>query len=521
MRRFSVVFLLAFCVFGGRPARADLDDHVWQEIRSEHFRIFTNGDVDVVRDLAGDLENFRRIFMLMTGKTNVDSPVPFTIIAVVNRNEFDEFFAQPFVAGVFGGNLLGSHAVIDLSTRRPDRNGKPVLAADLIIKHEYVHFLLRTTSRIRYPLWYEEGFAEFLSTAEYDHGDVMVGMPVVDRHISLSSDFGLSSMDHLLASTHADRQVRTDILYAQGWLLVHHLMTTPDLLAKFVDYLKRFDETGDSVASFRAVYGDKTDEIQHDLVREARRGRYHYITLTPKTPFPEPKVSVHPVSQTEIRLQIAEALPVFGRDDERLQKVRELYERVLAGEPDNARAIAGLAHLLLRKGDLDAAAAMLARLPEQTEDESALTARGDLALAQAVWRALDPSLLQRARECYMAVLRRNNQSAEAFFSYGLTYLGSDENPKEGLLAFDQATYLVPGDLDAAMFYGLLQLQAGHFAEATKLERHVVVAGTPSSVAIARQVLALAGQRDAAGGRELAGSVLALQVAGRFEGPEGD
>ena len=33
-----------------------------------------------------------------------------------------------------------------------------------IIRHEYVHFVLRNATTIRYPTWYDEGFAEYMSS---------------------------------------------------------------------------------------------------------------------------------------------------------------------------------------------------------------------------------------------------------------------------------------------------------------------------------------------------------------------
>ena len=41
--------------------------------------------------------------------------------------------------------------------------------------HEYVHFVLRNGAATRYPGWYDEGLAEFLSTVSMQGEQVAIG----------------------------------------------------------------------------------------------------------------------------------------------------------------------------------------------------------------------------------------------------------------------------------------------------------------------------------------------------------
>ena len=41
--------------------------------------------------------------------------------------------------------------------------------------HEYVHFVLRNGAATRYPAWYDEGLAEFLSTVSMQDEQVVIG----------------------------------------------------------------------------------------------------------------------------------------------------------------------------------------------------------------------------------------------------------------------------------------------------------------------------------------------------------
>jgi Tfp pilus assembly protein PilF len=507
--------IIVMCALWSLPAAAGLDDHKWQEVRTEHFRIYTNGNVEDVKGLAREMENFRRIVLLVTGVKDVDGAIPFTMFAAANRGDFKQFFSQLGVVGVFTGSLRGHYAIIDMSSRRPNEKGKFVRAADLIVKHEYVHFILSTTTRVRYPYWYEEGFAEYLATARYEDGHIRLGFPVADRHMSLSDTFGLSSMENLLSSTRADRKVNVDTFYGQSWLLVHHLMTTPALRPKVVDYLKRYDETGDSLGAFKEVFDIDLGELKGELEGKVRKARYQFTQLTPATPIPEAAVSVAPMSETEARLALAGALLQFPGGDRRVEQVRGYYERVLAGDPANVPALTGLADLALRQRDTALAASFLGKAPD-TRDEALLIARGDLAIMRAAQANLPENLLVEARERYLAALTLNNRSAEALFSYGLTYLGSNGDPKEGLAGFREAAALAPGDSEAAFFHALMQLQAGNFEEAARLGRQTALGNRePELVAFGNLVMALAAARDAEGGRAFAREILIRHLTGKL------
>lgn len=515
MRSFRLMMML-LCALWAAPAAAALDDGTWQEVRSEHFRIYTNGSVDEVRDMAREMENFRQIVLMVTGVKDVEGGVPFTLFAVRNRNDFNQFFSQMWVVGVFTGSLRGYYAIIDMSTRRPNVKGKLVRAADLIVKHEYVHFVLATTTRIQYPFWYDEGLAEYLSTARYDDGEVVMGFPVADRHIALTDGFGLSGMAQLLSSTRADRKVNIDNFYAQSWLLVHHLMATPGLSARLVDYLKRYDETGDSLGAFRDVFKLDVGELQRELDHEVKRGRYEYVRFKPSMAMTEPSLSVSPVSATQIRLALAQALRHFPGGDKRREQVKGYYDRVIADDPANVAALTGLADLALSRRDPALAASLLAKVPDMVQDKAVLIARGDLALMQAGQSNLREDLLERARDCYMAALKLDNRSAEAFFSYGLTYLGSPGDPKEGLAGFREAAALAPGDAEAALFHGLMQLQAGNFDRAARLGRQAALGNRePEFVAYGHKVMELVAARDAEGGRAFAREILIRHMSGQL------
>jgi thioredoxin-like negative regulator of GroEL len=475
--------------------------------------ILTNGDPDEVAELARELEHFRSIVMILTGVARLADQVPFRIIAVAGRGDFKEIFSQFNAVGVFSPSLLGHYAVIDLSARSISASGRPVKGAAVYLKHEYVHFILRGGSSVVYPYWYEEGFAEYLSTLEYEDGSVRVGFPVVMRQVSLTRDLGLAGVENLLRSTRHNRTINTELLYAQGWQLVHYLHMNPETAPKIVDYLKRYGETGDSVAAFKETFGLDLSSLHRDLSKTAERGRYNYATVSLKQPLPIPQVTVRPLSSVAARLEIAEVLTHFRSDDKDFEDVAEIYRDIQASEPGNPDIAIGLAELALRQGDPRGAAAAMASLPDDVSGNQVLVQRAKvtfaLAMAEASGRAhADAQAVEQARQQLFEAIKDDPTQADALFAYGLTYLGSDEPARDGMIALREAWRLLPSHPSVGVHYALLQLQAGEFDAAADLASHLAaLSDSEEMLKLTARIVELAGQRNAEGARVFGEQVL--------------
>jgi hypothetical protein len=520
--RFLRFVIVLVCALQAQSALAGVADQDWHEVRSDNFQIFTNGNVDEVKTLARELEFFRGVVIAMAGSQNMNSSIPFRIFAVSNRGDFKQFFSQFMVVGVFTPSVRGHYAIIDLSAKTVDRKGKPVRGADVYLKHEYVHYILRGGSRVRYPYWYEEGFAEYLSTLEYENGDVRVGYPVVSRHMSLNQEFGMAGVERLLTSTRLDRTISTDTLYAQGWLLVHHLHSQPGLAPRIMEYLTRYNQTGDSLTAFNEVFQMDLGALNRELAKTARRGNYTYSSFRLKESLPEPAVTTRALTQDETRLHLAEVLAHFRGRNKDFKEVTGFYRDVLARDPANRDALAGLATLALETADVRGAAALLASIPHDALDVPVLIARGRLAYASAMEAAATradaaPDGIGTARDYFLDALRQNPKAAEAFFYYGLTYLGSTEAPREGLMAFREAALLVPSDSSIGAYHALMQLQAGEFEAARVLAERMESEGGDKQLAeFCRRIAAAARDQSAAAGRALADEHLKELLSGKPE-----
>lgn len=513
MRLFLHVTLIV-CGLWATPALADMTDDTWHEVRSDNFQIYTNGDVKKVKALARDLELFRASVMLFIGSRNLTGDMPFHIIALRSQSDIKRFMTEGPGRGLqwggqFASTVRGNYALIEMSGKEYNVKGGTASVAARTIKHEYVHYILRGNSRIRYPYWYEEGFAEYLSTLQYENGEVLLGFPIASWHFSLNNSGGKAQVEALLRATRKNDAVNMRALYGAGWLLVHHLHDVPELSTKIVTYLSEYDRSGDSLGAFNKVFQLDLDALTVELARKASRGKYGYRRLPLKAPLAEPRVMETRVPLADAQLIVADALRIFRRDETGVADATAIYEGVLKQDTGNPRAVAALADMDLQQNRSAAAEARLAAVPATVDAVPILIARGDLLLEKAFAAAetsseLSPELLEQARAHYIAALQKDNRSAEAFYSYGLTFLAASSDLQEGVVALQEASRLVPSSSELVLLHATMLLVAGEFDKAAELSTTAEqLTESQNGRAFAQTVHMLAEEQDANAGRGLA------------------
>jgi hypothetical protein len=134
----------------------DLEDRKWIEVQTPHFRIRSIMRESDTIEAARYLELFRAAAFIVTNISSTESPIPTEILAVRRSGDFKSLGIDPDFAGVFLAGLRHNMIVIR------DVHG---LQETTTIMHEYVHFMARNHGYLHYPMWFDEGFAEYLSAA--------------------------------------------------------------------------------------------------------------------------------------------------------------------------------------------------------------------------------------------------------------------------------------------------------------------------------------------------------------------
>jgi hypothetical protein len=212
------------------PARA-----AWKEATSDNFIVYSDGREAELVSFTQRVEKFDQVLRIMSGLKQPPTPVKVRIYLVSGDNVVRELDPRHRpLAGLYTSRIDGGVAIVDRDRARSE------FASDgeTVLYHEYSHHFMAQYFPSAYPVWYQEGFAEyFASTAFHKDGSIDVGRIEMSRLPALYAEPWLSTqqlmndtLDHLPVKDWAH-------FYAQGWLLTHYLFHNPTRHAQFKQYL--------------------------------------------------------------------------------------------------------------------------------------------------------------------------------------------------------------------------------------------------------------------------------------------
>ena len=256
---------MASCLSAGAADLPDAFSRPWCAYRTAHFEVLT--DLPRRRALAEirALGRFRTMFMALFPDARSHSGLPVRMLVFRRAQHFNQVTGASTFAGIAVPSLRTYHLLVG-----PARSST---VADTG-RHEYAHYLMRNQAELHYPLWYEEGLANYLSAANLKVNPVTLGHleRVVQRGKGLSS--AVSFDEAVQANSVADWQAeRLIAFYEKAWLLVHfirlgHHLGYPDFRPALMRYLKQPEQ------GFAAAFGltpSGMGELIKDYLRQPRR----------------------------------------------------------------------------------------------------------------------------------------------------------------------------------------------------------------------------------------------------------
>jgi hypothetical protein len=249
--------------------------HAWSEYRSENFTVVSDLRPRAAEQALRDLERFRIAAMIVTGLPLRPENTRTQIVMFARSRDFARVRPGDDAVAFYADTWVGPRMVIGA------RHNSQATRQSLY--HEYAHYLLREHSGMRYPMWYDEGFAELLATAEITRNAVVIGR--LDRHgyhAYWLNTFGVLPVAELLHPHRSQRRQDLIRFYASAWIFVHYLQLGDDgndWRAQMRDYVVRLDANQDPVALFEAVFGIKTSEMDAALRAYGRRARYTMLSV--------------------------------------------------------------------------------------------------------------------------------------------------------------------------------------------------------------------------------------------------
>jgi tetratricopeptide (TPR) repeat protein len=439
-------------------------DRSWIEVSSKNFSIYSTMKEPDARTLLEDLELFRAALLAVTKLRDVHPNVPTDIYAFQHGSDYARFRPVSGAVGHFvpglRGNLVGMSA------------GENGVLARVVLYHEYTHFLLHNEGRGYYPLWFDEGFAEMLGSIDVLGALVRVG--TVPQHRMQALVYPRKLPYRRVIGTHTFEGF-TDydyaMFYAQSWLLVHHLILGQGghFTPRLDKYLERVAQGADDVKAFEESFGIDVDDLDQKML--------DYAKQIPSFGLPRHdlvkglQISVRAVPVDEI----ANRLGWFALTMGNLPLAKSYFERAAAANPNNARAIAGIAEMHKYDGKwADAEAGYQRALALAPDDWQNQLEFAEYYFYRAVIaEAGREENLAHARERLSRVIELAPNHPEAYAQLGATYTIGDQAPEPGIEPLERAAKLLPAHAEIEFPLAQLHYRAKHRERALELLRRIV------------------------------------------------
>ncbi len=343
LRGLMALLFLAAC----RPALAA---DTWLKAQTQHFNVYGALKESDLREAASDLELYHR---LLAGVMHVDEKAVtarLDVYLVAERDDLKTVEPDLEALGFYRAGPGGRAAFATWNTRDRDR-------ARQVLQHEYAHHFMAQYFSWSYPLWFQEGFADYFGATKETGDALQLGAPEPMRVSSLEHREWIS-MDTLL-DARMDAP-RLEMVYAQGWLLTHYLLRDPARAEQLQAYFAARRAGQAEPEAFTAAF--KTDEasLQRQLTSYAKSGMT--VTVIPIKPLAPADITVTtlPASADDLLLDSLRLMRgKRGESDGQAADVLKSIAKKAAKYPDDPLAVRTLAHAQQVFGDPTVAVELL------------------------------------------------------------------------------------------------------------------------------------------------------------------
>ena len=215
------VLLLTVCLVGAAyDSWGALENERWCKVTTSEFDLYGYVPRIQLQSLADSLLSFNAVTdTYMPGERIRGHRL--RVVAFRNQKEFLDVFQQDHFIGFMHPSLRLHLLTFVLE----EKKSRPLTVAF----HEYTHFLARSRLDIYVPLWYEEGFAQFMSTMDIRRDKATVG-EIPQRRLSRAIRRNAGDIDKILNSTPPFDWSRHDVTenYLVAWAIVHLLFRGVD-----------------------------------------------------------------------------------------------------------------------------------------------------------------------------------------------------------------------------------------------------------------------------------------------------
>ena len=357
----------------------------WKLLQTPHFELYTTESAGAARETLRFLENIYDFFDKFSQLTP-DPPGRVRVVMFSSEKEFAPYRPGKLADAYYMPGMFRETIVLGDSTPQ----------AQNTVIHEYTHLLVNQLGG-DYPLWLNEGLAEFFATFERTGKEVRIGRVSPGRLYVYRTDRPLS-IARLLDITALSPEFRSEdtigMVYAEGWALTHMIMVGDRFRPKSSEFLRAVSTGSSAVEAFATVYGRTLNQIEGDLADHFRGGTIPLLLLT-LTPFVPPAIATVPITEVDARVALAE-LTLGVRD------ARPAFDAIGSGATKSVAELEARAEMALRYGQIEEAKS---HLNAAVQAGSELPAVRTLAAAFEARAALQQNAPDRAVRILAGVQR--------------------------------------------------------------------------------------------------------------------
>jgi len=255
----AVAFIL-LCITGA-GVRAD-----WIEIETPHFIVYSQKKEKTTRAFLAELETFRAFIEQVTGTNPRIGSLRLKVVIFKRKRGYRKVSQSRKTGGLFGLHRDGPVALLYF------RDDKSTFAQQgrQVLFHEYLHFFQYLMRPTGYPLWYREGFAEYVSSSKIENSSMFVGEVLNARLPSLVRERWYPLKDLL----EVDKiPARGDIFYGQAWLFTHMLYANIKLSKDRARFLEMLVNGVTPELASKAAFNLDLDQLDAALRRYFKTGK--------------------------------------------------------------------------------------------------------------------------------------------------------------------------------------------------------------------------------------------------------
>jgi tetratricopeptide (TPR) repeat protein len=512
-------YLCAFAALAMSPPSTA----AWYRASSEHFVIYSDQGPDRLKQFAANLEKFDGAVRSVRGMA--DLPLSqgnrLTVYRLDTSDAVQRLIGDDSgsVLGFYNGRASGSVAFVGPGEQS---NEHPVFAPgshiihtapntsvgeNIILLHEYAHHLMMQDLRVPYPQWLVEGFAEFMSTAQFESdGTVRLGLPAAHRYEGLVAGDRLPIEKMLSGDYDRITGEQFESIYGRGWLLTHYLTFEPSRQGQLAAYLMALAKGVPALDAAKQAFGD-LGQLDRDLEAYLHRGTLHFVKV------PASALAFAPIQVTELSAGGSAVMPLLielknGVPAHAAEALAAKVRGVEARYPGDELVETTLAEAELDAKHADAAEKAADRaLAANARDTDAIVLKGKAIAARAT-SAQGPeraALFSQARKIFISANAIDKEDPEPLMEFYKAYAEEGVAPTaNATAALHYASDLAPQDLGLRMDSALAYVREGDAAQARRAL--VPIAYNPHGRKLAKAAKQMMGEIDA-------GDMKAAQTSG--------